>query len=62
MKLYLEVTQDELSLPCAVGRNAPELARMVGTTESNVFSHITLWKAGKRKYPRFISVDVPDDD
>jgi len=62
MKLYLEVTQDELSLPCSVCMNAQELARQTGLTVKNVFSQITLWKAGKRKYPRFISVEVPDND
>ena len=62
MKLYLEVTQDELSLPCKVCANVPELARQTGLEISNVYSQITLGKIGKRKYPRFISVEVPDDD
>jgi len=62
MTLYLEVTQDELSLPCAVGVNVHEIARITGTSVDAVYSHIKRDKNGKSKFPRFISVDVPDDD
>lgn len=62
MKLYLEVTRDELALPCKVCENVRELAEKTGLTPHTIYCKISAGKKGLIKYPRFISVKVPDDD
>ncbi len=59
MKLYLEVTQDELSLPIIVETSPIFLAQITKLNVSNVNSQISRSKT--TKYPRFIMVEVEDD-
>ena len=59
-KIYMAVTTDALSLPLAVADSAGELARLRGVKKRTVFSGICISR--KMKYPRYIVVDVEDDD
>ena len=61
MKLYLEVTQDKLSLPLCVTVNVQELCNKTGLGYHNIYSQITKGNDGKVKYPRFISVDIDEE-
>lgn len=58
MTLYVEVTQDEYSLPVRVCGTVVELAKMTGLSANNVSSQISKGIQGKYKYPRFIKVNV----
>ena len=63
MKLYLEVTQDEKSLPLAVAKSPSELARIRGASLLTIRNHIHKAKHGKLKnYPRYIVVDVDEKE
>lgn len=59
MKLYLEVTQDELSLPVNVETSPIFLAKSANLNVSNVYSQIS--RSKNAKYPRFVVVEVEDD-
>ena len=61
MTLYLEVTQDELSLPLCVSVNVYELCNKTGLGKSNIYSQITKGNDGRVKYPRFISVEIDEE-
>ena len=61
MKLYLEITQDDLALPVLICDSAKELRRIVGLKKNNLASQICKGNQGVFKYPRFISVEVEDD-
>lgn len=58
MKLYLEITQDELALPVKVCLSVQELAEKTGLKRNNVESRIS--KSNEYKYPRFIKVEVDE--
>jgi hypothetical protein len=60
MKLYLEITQDDLALPLKVCTSVNELARLVGKTPNEISSYISHNKKKKFKYPRFIKVEVEE--
>lgn len=61
MKLYLEVTLDELELPIAVASSGRELAKISGTTENNIYSGISKERKGRSR-SRFKCVEVEDED
>lgn len=56
MKLYLKVTTDEYELPIAVADSAYELAEMVGTKQSVIYSSISHKRGSYRR------VEVEDDE
>ena len=61
MRLYMEVTPDELQLPVAVATSVSELARLRGTTVSNIRSCIS--HAKKYGYNcKFIIIEIEDDN
>lgn len=61
MTLYLEVTQDELSLPLCVSINVQELCNKTGLKYHNIYSQIAKGKNGIIKRPRFISVEIDEE-
>ena len=61
MKLYLEVTQDEFSLPLCVSVSVQELCNKTGLGYHNIYSQIAKGKNGIIKRPRFISVTIEDE-
>lgn len=60
-KLFISVTQDELSLPLAVADSPSELAAMTGKSRESILTAISRYKRGRIKTPRFIVVDVEED-
>ena len=61
MTLYLEVTQDEYSLPVIVCDSLRELAKCTGLRANNISSQITKNKI-RSSYPRFIKVKIDDEE
>lgn len=61
MIVYMEITQDELQLPLFVCDHIYEMALKTGLNQNNILSQISKWKAGKRKHPRFISVEIQEE-
>lgn len=60
MRLYMEVSTDELQFPLVIADSASELARLCHTTVNNIRSSIS--KAKKNGYNcRFIIVEVEED-
>lgn len=63
MKLYLEVTPDELSLPLAVAESMAELSQITGTNRTTIRTSLFKTKNGLSKgYPRFIVIEVDDEE
>ncbi len=62
MKVYMEVTQDEYELPLAIADSPTELARICGTSSTNVRSAVCRWKSGEHVRSRFIVVEIDEDD
>jgi hypothetical protein len=58
----MEVTQDQYQLPIAWGYSAEELSRKCGKTKGQIQSTISHWVSGKTKVPRFIRVDIEEDE
>lgn len=54
--LYMMLSSDEYELPVAVAESPTELARITGTTRSNILSSIS------HGYKRFCKVEVEDDN
>ncbi len=61
-RLYLAVTGDDLALPLAVAESVRELARMLGVKEGTVRRQICMAKKKKYKHPRYIVVEVEDEE
>lgn len=61
-KLYLEITTDKYQLPLIVCDSPTELARRTGKSQDNINGYIYHAMHGKYKYPRFISVEVDDNE
>ena len=55
MHVYLKTTLDEYELPVAVADTARELAEMVGTSQSVIYSSIS------HKYRGYYKVEIEDD-
>ena len=56
MKIYMKVSLDEYELPIAIADSAYELAEMVGTKQSVIYSSIS---HGRGSYRR---VEIEDDE
>ena len=61
MIVYMEITQDELQLPLFVCDYISEMESKTGLTANNILSQISKGKNGKRKFPRFISVEIKEE-
>ena len=57
----MEITQDELQLPLFVCDYIYEMSQKTGLTKNNILSQISKGINGKRKYPRFIRVEIPEE-
>ena len=62
MTVYMEITQDEYALPVIVADYIDELVEKTGLTHNNISSQISKNKKGIYKRPRFISVEIPEDE
>lgn len=62
MTIYIEVTRDKYELPVRVADTVPELARMTGCSENNIYSTICHYKHRAQKSARFYKVEVEDDE
>lgn len=62
MKIWMEITKDEYELPIVVADSRKELAEMVGVEPSYISSHIGHYKRGRLKKPRFIVVEIEEDE
>lgn len=59
-RVWMKVSQDELSLPLCIADTAKELAKMCNTTEGTICS---LASRGKRKqYPKYVCVWLEEGD
>ena len=61
MHVYMMVTKDEYELPVAIADTAPELARMVGTTENSIRSWISHSKNGGYRSP-YCKVEIDEEN
>ena len=61
-KIYMEVTPDALSLPVDVVDSVKELAKKNGIATQRMSEMIWRGRVGKTKYPRFVSVEVEEDE
>lgn len=57
-KVYMEVTQDKLSLPLAIADSADELARITKLAPCTILSSISRHK--NSPYPKFIVVEISE--
>ncbi|MBQ5589013.1 MAG: hypothetical protein IIU70_02555 [Anaerotignum sp.] len=60
--IYMEVTPDALSLPVDVADNVKELAEKNGMTGQRIHEMIWHGKTGRTKHPRFVKVEVEEDE
>lgn len=60
MKVYMEITLDDLELPIAVADSVHALARICKTTEGAITSGMSKARKGKHR-SRFVCVEVEDD-
>lgn len=62
--VYVAVTQDKYQLPIFIADTGRELSRMLGLSPDSVVAYITRYKRlkGYKKYPKYIRVEVDDDD
>ena len=62
MRLYLKVTRDEYQLPLMVEDSPIKLAARDGTNAKSVTQMCSKAKRGEIKKPRYIRVEVEDDE
>jgi len=60
--LYMAVTPDEYELPLVVAASAAELARVCGTSESNIRVQICRGYNGTNSGRKFVKVEVRSCD
>lgn len=60
-KLWLMVTQDELSLPIVVADSLNALANKLGVDPSAI-THSMKRNRDKGQYPRYVSVEYTEED
>lgn len=60
MRLYMEITRDKYEFPIAIADSPTLLAEMCGVSANSVSCSCSLYRRGKYKSPRFISVEVDD--
>lgn len=56
MTLWMEISQDRYELPLAVATSAKELARMVGSTPSIIYSELSQFRAGRLRSCRWVHI------
>ena len=61
MKIYMEVTQDDLALPVMFAESGRELARMLGLKGASVHAYIRNAKVFGWKYPKYIIVEIDEE-
>ena len=61
-KIYMEVTPDALSLPVDIADSAKELANKNGVKIQRMHEMIWRGRVGKTKFPRFVSVEVEEEE
>ncbi len=62
MIVYMEITQDDLALPLCVCDYLDQMAEKTGLRKVNISSQIGKAAKRKSKYPRFIKVEIEEDD
>lgn len=60
--IWMEVTQDELSLPLATATSALALERALGLKKGTIHTYMCKFKKRGRGYPKYIRVELEDDD
>lgn len=58
MVIWMKVTTDKYELPIAVANSAKELAQIVGTTTSVIYTERCQYRAGKRKTCPWVCVQA----
>lgn len=58
MKLWLQVTSDKYELPMIVADSPAELAKLAHVEKRTVITLNSKYKNGRRKKPKYISVEV----
>lgn len=61
-KLYLKVTQDKYELPLCVCDSTKELADKCGITHNAVQKYLQRARLYGFKYPRYIVIEVEEDE
>ena len=57
MKIWMCVSEDELSLPCAVASSAEELAKMCEVSKATIYVNIMRSKRNGT-FPKYVVVDI----
>lgn len=61
-KVYMYISQDKYQLPLAVASSSHELADILGVSQVAISSYICHSKRNKNKPPKFIVVEVEDEE
>lgn len=62
IRIYMRVGLDKYHLPEAIADTAAAMARISGTTTGVVESTVSKYKHGRIDNPRYVMVEVDDDD
>lgn len=60
--IWMEVTRDALSLPLAIADSAKELSEMRGVPTKRIQEMVWRWNRGLVKQPRFVSVEIEEEE
>lgn len=62
MRLYMEVTRDKYEFPIHIEDSPQMLAERCGVSRDCVSSSCSLYRKGVYKHPRFVSVDIEEEE
>lgn len=62
MTIWMHVTRDEYHLPLGVYNSAREMSIALKVPVNNIFSYIGKAKAKGFKYPKYVKVEIDDEE